>query len=79
MGQGLKKMKNYGTDLPHTFYKNQDLFPWICEQRHNEMLVLRFSIDFDIYGYYGKLHEQHFKVWVFSYPGENILFHIEIL
>ena len=38
-GKGPKKKKNYGTNMFPTFNKNQDLLPWIGEQRYIEMLV----------------------------------------
>ena len=68
-----------GTNLSPTFNKNQDLVPWIGEQPYVEMLVLHFSNNPDIYGHVGKLPEQHFNVWLFSNPGDNILIHGDIL
>ena len=38
------------------------------------MLIWYFSNNLDIYDYVGKLPEQHFVVWLFSNPGDNILF-----
>jgi hypothetical protein len=38
------------------------------------MLIWYFSNNLDIYDYVGKLPEQHFSVWLFSNPGDKILF-----
>ena len=38
------------------------------------MLIWYFSNNLDIYEYVGKLPEQHCSVWLFSNPGDNILF-----
>ena len=38
------------------------------------MLIWYFSNNLDIYDYVGKLPEQLFTVWLFSNPGDNILF-----
>ena len=35
---------------------------------------LVFFNDIDIYNYVGKLPEHHFSVWLFSNPGDKILF-----
>ena len=78
-GQGLKKMENYGTNLPPTFNKNQDLVPWLKEQQSFEILVKHFSIDPDIYGYVGKFPKQRFKENLFFHPGEKFLILVEIL
>ena len=37
-------------------------------------LIWYFSNNLDIYDYVGKLPEQNFSVWLFSNPGDNILF-----
>ena len=36
-----------------------------------------FSNKLDIYNYVGKLPEKHFSVWLFSHPGDNILFFLK--
>ena len=46
-------------DLRITIYSNVDL---VC------------SNNLDIYDYVGKLPEQHFSVWLFSNPGDKMLF-----
>ena len=38
-----------------------------------------FSNNLDIYEYVGKLSEQHFSVWLFSNPGDKILFLLKII
>ena len=38
------------------------------------MLMWYFSNNLDIYDYVGKLPKQHFSVWLFSNPGDKILF-----
>ena len=38
------------------------------------MLIGYFSNILDIHEYVGKLREQHFSVWMFSNPGDKILF-----
>ena len=38
------------------------------------MLIWYFSNNLYIWYYVGKLPEQHFSVWLFSNPGDNILF-----
>ena len=38
------------------------------------MLIWYFSNNLDIFNYVGKLTKQHFSVWLFSNPGDNILF-----
>ena len=38
------------------------------------MLILYFPNNLDIYDYVGKLPEQQFSVWLFSNPGDKILF-----
>ena len=38
------------------------------------MLIWYFSNKLDIYDYVGKLPEEHFNVWLFSNPGDSILF-----
>ena len=38
------------------------------------MLILYFSNNFDTFDYVGKLPEQQFIVWLFSNPGDKILF-----
>ena len=38
------------------------------------MLILYFSNNLDIYKYVGKLSEQYFSVWLFSNPGDKIVF-----
>ena len=38
------------------------------------MLIWYFSNNLDIYDYVGKLPDQHLSVWLFSNPGDNILF-----
>ena len=38
------------------------------------MLILYFSNNLDIYDIVDKLPEQLFSVWLFSYPGDKILF-----
>ena len=35
---------------------------------------LVFSNNLDLYNYIGKLPEQHFSVWLFSNPGDKIVF-----
>ena len=49
----------------------------IGEELYIEMLVRHFSIDPDIYGYVGKLLEQHFNVWLFLNPGDKYLILVE--
>ena len=78
-GQCPKKQENYGTNLSPTFYKNQDLVPWIGEQPNIKMLVLHFPNNPDICGHVGKFPEPHFNVWLFSNPGDKILIDVEIL
>ena len=43
------------------------------------MLVWYFFNNLDIYDYVGKLPEQQFSVWLFSNPGDNILFLLKII
>ena len=38
------------------------------------MLTWYFSNKLDIYDFVGKMPEQHFSVWLFSNPGDNMLF-----
>ena len=38
------------------------------------MLIWYFSNNLDIYDYVGKLPEHHFSVWLFSNPGDKIIF-----
>ena len=38
------------------------------------MLIWYFSNNLDIYYYVGKLLKQHFSVWLFTNPGDKILF-----
>ena len=38
------------------------------------MLIWHFCNNIDIYDYVGKLPEKHFSVWLFSNPGEKMLF-----
>ena len=66
-------MENYGTNLSPTFNKNYYLVPWIGEQQYIEMLVWHFSIHPEYVAMYGQLPEQHFNVWLFSNPEDNIL------
>ena len=72
-GQGLKKMEIYGTNMPCTFNKNLDLVPWIGELPYTQMLILYFPT---ILTYMIMLEkpEQHFSEWLFSNPGDRILF-----
>ena len=39
-----------------------------------QMFIWYFSNNLDINDYVGKLLEQHFSVWLFSNPGDKILF-----
>ena len=41
------------------------------------MLIWYFFNNLDIYYYIGKLLEQHFSVWLFSNPGDKILFSLK--
>ena len=38
------------------------------------MVICNISNHLDIYDYVGKLPEQHFSVWLFSNPGDKIVF-----
>ena len=38
------------------------------------MLIWYFSNDLDTYDYVEKLPKQHFSVWLFSNPGDQIIF-----
>ena len=38
------------------------------------MFIWYFSNILDVYDYVGKLPYQHFSVWLFSNPGDKILF-----
>ena len=49
-------MENCGTDVSTTFNKNEDLIPWIREQRNLKCCLGIFP---DIYGY---VRKQHFKI-----------------
>ena len=42
------------------------------------MMIWYFSNNLDIYAYDGKLPEQHFSVWLFSNPGDNIVFFLKV-
>ena len=41
------------------------------------MLIWYFSNNLDMYDYVGKLPEPHFSVWLFSNPGDKILFFLK--
>ena len=44
----------------------------------NSNVDLVFFNNLDIYDYVAKLAEQHFSVWLFSNPGDNILFLLKL-
>ena len=50
------------------------IVPWIWEKPYIQMFIWYFSNNLDIYHNVGKLGEQHFSVWLFSRPGDKILF-----
>ena len=72
-GQGPDSWK-YGTDLSHSSPSFLGLVPWIWKRPYIKILILYFSNNLDKYDYVGKLPEQHFSVWLFFNPGDNILF-----
>ena len=43
------------------------------------MLIWYISNNLDIHDYVGKLPEQHFSEWLFSNPGDNILFLLKFI
>ena len=51
-----------------------DLIPWIWEVWYIKILILHFTNYLDINVYVWKLFEQHFNAWMFSNPGDKILF-----
>ena len=71
-GQGLYSCWKYWTDWSRGSQSFLDIVPWIGEYPYT--LMWYFSNNLDIYDYVGKLPEQHFSVWLFSNPGDKILF-----
>ena len=43
------------------------------------MLILYFSNNLDIHDNVGKLPKQHFSVWLFSNPGDKIIFLLKFI
>ena len=70
-------MENYGTNLAPTFNKNQDLVPWIVEQKYIKMLIWHFPNNPDMRLCW-KFPKQHLNVWLFSNPGDDILFLVNV-
>ena len=52
----------------HIFWTSSPGF----ENKHTFNVDLAFSNNLDVYDYVGKLPAQHFSVWLFSNPGNNI-------
>ena len=64
----------YETDLSRSSPSFLDIVPWIWKYPYIPMLILYLSNNLDIHDYVGKMPKQHFGVWLFSNPGDKILF-----
>ena len=70
--QGTRSKKDEKLREKSVPYFQQESGPWRITIHSNVDLV--FFNNLDKYDYVGKLPEQHFSVWMFSNPGDNILF-----
>ena len=55
------------------FIMNQNVVPWIKEQRYIKMLFQQFSNMTMKVKVVGKVQEQHFNVWLFSNPEDKVM------
>ena len=69
MGQGPDSWWKKGTDLYNGFHSFLIVSP---EWESNDTLMLILHIDINVY--VGKFSKQRLNVWLFSNPGDKILF-----
>ena len=60
--------------VPYFQQESGPLSPGLENNHTLKCLSGIFSNDLDIFDYVGNLPEQHFSVWLFSNPGDRILF-----